>query len=446
MTPSTEARRAFEPASLGPLTIRNRILKAATFEGRMRRGEVSAELIEFHRRVAAGGAGLSTVAYCAVSKNGRVSKDCLVFTEELVPDLRGLTNAVHAEGAAVAAQIGHAGLVAQNQSRRYPSTAPSTRVSPPAKGLVRAANSAVLDEIVEQFAGAARVAAASGFDGIELHLGHNYLLSSFLSPNLNKRRDEYGGSIENRLRFPRRVIAAVRDAIPASMALWAKFNMSDGVDNGLWLDESIPMAQALEADGKLDALELTGGSSLLNGMYFFRGAVPLREFAASQPRLVGLGVRLFGRRILPEYPFEEAFFLEFARQFRATLEMPLIYVGGVNTRRTIESLVGDEGFEFVAMARALLRDPDLPNKLARGRRVGGFVRPLQQVHGDDLPRHALRVAAAELNRRSRDRTATHQAWRGHCSSLSQSRQAGSTMNRSSLHLAGLLASDARLMP
>ena len=370
VTGSTAAA-PFEPATLGPLRLRNRLLKAATFEGRMPRGQVTPELVEFHREVAAGGVGLSTVAYCAVSPNGRVSRDCMVFADDLTEDLRRLTDAVHDEGAAVAAQLGHAGLVAQDQSRRHPSVAPSTRISPPAKGLVRGATTAQLDEIVDQFAASAKVAAAAGFDAIEIHLGHNYLLSSFLSPNLNKRRDEYGGSIENRLRFPRRVIRAVREAAPRSMAVWAKFNMSDGVDNGLWLDESIPMALALEADGDLDALELTGGSSLLNGMYFFRGDVPLREFAAAQSPLVGLGVRLFGRRILPEYPFEEAFFLEFSRQFRSALTMPLIYVGGVNTMATLESLTG-EGFEFVAMARALLRDPSLPNKLARAQATAGL--------------------------------------------------------------------------
>jgi 2,4-dienoyl-CoA reductase-like NADH-dependent reductase (Old Yellow Enzyme family) len=371
MTTSAPKVRPFEPATLGALRVRNRIIKAATFEGRMPRGQVSPELVEFHRRVASGGVGLTTVAYCAVSKNGRVSPDCLVFTDDITEDLRKLTDAVHDGGAAVAAQLGHAGLVAQGHSRRRPSTAPSTRFSPAARGIVHGASVAELDDIVEQFARSAQVAASSGFDAIEVHLGHNYLLSSFLSPNLNKRTDEYGGSIENRLRFPRRVIAAVRRSVPASMAVWAKFNMSDGVDNGLWLDESIPMAQALESDGDLDALELTGGSSLLNGMYFFRGTVPLREFAAAQPPLVGLGVRLFGRRILPEYPFEEAFFLEFARQFRATLQMPLIYLGGVNTVDTIHSVL-DEGFAFVAMARALLRDPELPNKLAEGSATAGL--------------------------------------------------------------------------
>ena len=118
-------------------------------------------------------------------------------------------------------------------------------------------------------------------------------------------------------------------------------------------------------------LELTGGSSLLNGMYYFRGDVPLREFAAAQGTIVGLGVRAFGRRILPELPFEEAFFLPFARQFRRELDMPLILLGGINERATIDGALA-EGFEFVAMARALLREPDLVNRMATSANAMGL--------------------------------------------------------------------------
>jgi 2,4-dienoyl-CoA reductase-like NADH-dependent reductase (Old Yellow Enzyme family) len=306
---------------------------------------------------------MTTVAYCAVSPGGRVHRNTLVMRDELVDDLRRLTDAVHAEGAAIAAQIGHAGLVANTRSNRRPTLAPSTRFSAPAGRVVRGATPEQLDAVVEDFANAARVAVRAGFDAVEVHLGHNYLLSSFMSPNLNRRRDDYGGSVERRARLPRRVVEAVRAAVGPRIAVTAKFNMADGVPKGLWLDESLPIAALLEQDGHLDALELTGGSSLLNGMYFFRGEVPMREFIAAQPRVVGWGLRVMGHRILPEYPFEEAFFLPLARQFRAALSMPLILLGGINRRDTIESAMV-EGFEFVAMARALLREPDLVNKLA----------------------------------------------------------------------------------
>ncbi|MGZ4695145.1 MAG: NADH:flavin oxidoreductase [Acidimicrobiales bacterium] len=360
----------FEPATLGPLPLRNRIIKAATFEGVMPRGAVTQDLIDFHVRVARGGAALTTVAYCAVSPGGRVNRDTLVFREELIGDLTRLTDAVHAEGAAASAQLGHAGLVGQARSKT-PTRAPAARFSAPAMGWVKAVTPAQMDDIVEDFVRAARVAESAGFDAIEIHLGHNYLLSSFMSPNLNRRRDEFGGTIENRARFPRRVVAAVRQAVDDRLAVIAKFNMADGVTDGLWLDESLQFAQLLEADGHLDALELTGGSSLLNGMYFFRGDVPMKEFAATQTPLVGLGLKLFGRRIFPKYPFEEAFFLPFARQFRDALTMPLVLLGGINQVDTMESALG-EGFEFVAMARALLREPDLVNTMASGHRAAGL--------------------------------------------------------------------------
>ncbi|MGN6694897.1 MAG: NADH:flavin oxidoreductase, partial [Aquihabitans sp.] len=356
---------AFAPAALGPLRLRNRIIKAATFEGVMPRGAVSQELIDFHVGVARGGAALTTVAYCAVSKGGRVSRDTMVFTEDLIPDLQRLTDAVHAEGAAISAQLGHAGYVAQNQSKRYPSLGPSTRFSMPAMGKVRGASKAELDEVVTQFERATQVAVDAGFDAVEVHLGHNYLLSSFLSPNLNKRHDDLGGSIANRSTFPRRVVEAVRRAADGRVAVLAKFNMADGVKQGLWLEESLQFGRLLQDDGHLDAMELTGGSSLLNGMYFFRGDVPMKEFAAAQGRIVGLGLRVVGRRLFPYLPFEEGFFLPFARQFREELSMPLVLLGGINERATIDGAMV-EGFEFVAMARALLREPDLVNRLAGG--------------------------------------------------------------------------------
>lgn len=356
---------AFAPARLGPIELRNRIIKAATFEGVMPRGAVSQALIDYHVAVARGGVGLTTVAYCAVSTGGRVDRNTMVFTDDLIPDLTRLTDAVHAEGAAISAQLGHAGLVAQAQSKRHPSLAPSARFSPPAKGIVRGATRAQLDEVVADFEGATRVAIAAGFDAVEVHLGHNYLLSSFLSPNLNRRRDELGGSLERRAAFPRRVVEAVARAADGRVAVLAKFNMVDGVKRGLQLDESLAVARLLEADGHLDALELTGGSSLLNGMYFFRGDVPRREFAAAQPAWMRPAVRLYTRKIFPSYPFEEAFFLPMARRFRAELSMPLVLLGGINRRDTIDAAMA-EGFEFVAMARALLREPDLVARLAAG--------------------------------------------------------------------------------
>jgi 2,4-dienoyl-CoA reductase-like NADH-dependent reductase (Old Yellow Enzyme family) len=362
---------AFSPGRLGPLTLRNRFVKAATFEGSTPRGEVTDRLVEFHRAVAAGGVGMTTVAYCAVSPDGRVQRHCLVLDADTARSLRRVTDAVHAEGAAAAAQLGHAGLVADAKSNRMHSLAPSRRFSPPAKGFVPAASATDLARVTEDFVRAARCAIEAGFDAVEVHLGHGYLLSSFLSPQLNRRKDGYGGGLEARARFPREVLRAVRDAVGDRIAVTAKFNMADGVPRGLWLDESLEVARMIESDGVLDAMELTGGSSLQNAVYFFRGDVPLAEMLQTQPRYVRPGMRLIAPRLFPSYPFEEGFFLPFARQFREALNMPLIYLGGVNRLETAEQALR-EGFDLVAMGRALLREPDLLLTFAKDERREGL--------------------------------------------------------------------------
>jgi 2,4-dienoyl-CoA reductase-like NADH-dependent reductase (Old Yellow Enzyme family) len=171
--------------------------------------------------------------------------------------------------------------------------------------------------------------------------------------------------VDNRARFPREIARAVRDAVRDRVAVIAKFEMVDGVPNGLTLEDSVPMAKLLEADGTLDALELTGGGSLANPMFLFRGDVPRKEFAATLPAILRPGFRLVGKRFMPEYPFEEAYFREDARKFRDELSMPLVLLGGINRLDTIESALA-EGFDFVAMGRALLREPDLPNRMSAG--------------------------------------------------------------------------------
>jgi 2,4-dienoyl-CoA reductase-like NADH-dependent reductase (Old Yellow Enzyme family) len=353
----------FSPAPLGPVTLRNRFVKAATFEGLTREHVVTDALVEFHRRAAAGGVGLTTLAYCAVSDDGCGTPNELVLTRDSVPGLARLADAVHAEGAGASAQIGHAGAVAAGTGRQ--GLSPSRIFSPLAMRRTRAVTPAEIERIVGDFAAAARVVADAGFDAVEVHLGHGYLPSEFLSPRLNRRTDEWGGSLENRARFPRAIAAAVRDAVGGRLAVVAKLNMADGVRGGLWLDESVAVARMLEADGSVDALELTAGSSLQNPMYLFRGEAPVAEMSRAMPKPIRPAFRLAGRAFLREYPFEEAYLLPYARQFRAALAMPLILLGGINRLDTVAGAL-DEGFEFVALGRALLREPDLIARWQRG--------------------------------------------------------------------------------
>jgi 2,4-dienoyl-CoA reductase-like NADH-dependent reductase (Old Yellow Enzyme family) len=353
----------FSPARLGPITIRNRVIKAATFEGMARKREVTERLIDFHRAMAAGGVGMTTLAYCAVSEDGQGAPNEIVMRPQAVPGLRRLTDAVHETGAAASIQLGHAGPVAAARAR--PGLAPSRVFAPQALRFTTAATEDDLARITADFALAAELAIDAGFDAVELHFGHGYLISAFLSPRLNRRTDSFGGAIENRARLARQVATAVRDRVGDRIAVIAKWNMADGVARGLWLEESVAAARLLENDGTLDALELTGGSSFQNPMYLFRGEPPIEEMAAAFSGLLRVGFKLTAKRFLPSYPFEEAYFLPYARQFRAAVDMPLILLGGVNRLETVQRAL-DEGFAFVAMGRALLREPDLLNRWQKG--------------------------------------------------------------------------------
>ena len=361
----------FAPATLGPVRLRNRTVKAATFEGRAPEGQVTDELIEYHAVVTRGGVGLTTVAYLAVAPEGRTHREQIVVGEHSLAGLTRLTDAIHGTGAAIAGQVGHAGPVANGRSNGVRAVSASRMPSPLSMQMIRSATEADLTRITEAYVAASRLLVRAGFDVLELHMAHSYLISSFLAPGLNRRKDGYGGALANRARLGRQVARAVRDEVGSEVAVTAKVSLSDGFKGGVTTDEGLEYAQLLESDGTLDALQLSGGSSLMNPMYLFRGDAPLAEFAATMPLVVRLGMKTpVGKGFLKTYPFEEAYFREKALRFRSALSMPLMLLGGINRRDTMEQAMAD-GFDFVAMGRALLREPDLVNRLASEEAAAG---------------------------------------------------------------------------
>ncbi|MEE6166999.1 MULTISPECIES: NADH:flavin oxidoreductase [unclassified Mycolicibacterium] len=356
----------FSEAKLGPVTLRNRVIKAATFEASTPDALVTDDLIKYHQLPAAGGVGMTTVAYCAVSPGGRTDGWQIWMRPEALPGLRRLTETIHGEGAAISAQIGHAGPVANARTNKAPALAPVRFFNPLSMRFARKATVDDIRDVMAAHANAARLAIDAGFDAVEVHLGHNYLASSFLSPLINRRSDEFGGSLQNRAKVARGVVRAVRDAVDKHgdrrIAVTAKLNMSDGVRGGISTEESLQTAKWLEEDGGLDAIELTAGSSLVNPMYLFRGGAPVKEFAANFKPPISWGIRMSGHKFFREYPYREAYLLRDAKLFRAELQLPLILLGGITNRNTMD-LAMAEGFEFVAMGRALLAEPDLINRI-----------------------------------------------------------------------------------
>jgi 2,4-dienoyl-CoA reductase-like NADH-dependent reductase (Old Yellow Enzyme family) len=361
---------AFSSFKLAGLLLRNRVIKTATFEGMSPGGCVSQALVEHHRALAAGGVAMTTVAYCAVTPDGRTFRDQLHMRQDLVPELRHLTEAVHRNGAAASIQLGHCGAFCNNHelARKRP-LGPSRTLNLlgalSGRVFADAMTEADIDEVTAAFVRAAGLAREAGFDAVELHLGHGYLLSQFLCPGTNRRRDRFGGSLDNRARFPLRVVEQVRKALPPAMPVLAKVNLRDGFRGGLELDESAAVARMLDARG-VDALVLSGGFVSRNPFYLFRGERPLRQMIAvekSLPQKVALA--LFGPFVIRALPFEPLYFLPMAREIRRAVRMPLVLLGGIKSKSDIDTAMA-EGFELVAMGRALIADPGLIAKYAAG--------------------------------------------------------------------------------
>lgn len=308
---------------------------------------------------------MSTVAYMAVSPEGRTHRDCLLAATDSLGDLRRLTDAIHSEGAAASVQLGHAGPVANASSNGARALSPVRMLNPLGMRFTKAADHEDLARVRAAYGRAAVLCRSAGFDAVEVHVGHNYLPSAFLSPKLNTRDDEYGGPIENRARFALEVLREVRASVGSDLAVTVKLNMVDGYRGGLDLEDSIVVAQMIEQEGLVDAIELTAGSSLMNPMYLFKGDAPVRQFTRTLPWYLRGGFRLVGAKFLRAYPYEEAYFDEMAGRFRDELDVPLILLGGVSDLATAEAALAD-GFAFVAMGRALLHDPELINSYRDG--------------------------------------------------------------------------------
>ena len=353
----------FAPVQLGPIKLRNRVVKAATSEGRSPEGLVSDDLIAFHRSFAEGGVGMTTVAYCCISPEAASAPGQIVMNAAAVPGLRKLTDAVHDAGAAISAQLGHAGVVAHKRLSGVTPVAPSRFVNPASMAYCREITRAEIQTVIEQFGAAAQVAVDAGFDAVELHFGHLYLPSSFLSPLINRRRDEYGGGIDNRSRLVREIAQQVRDVVGDRIAVIAKLDMDDGLPGSIWIDESLRTAQLLDADRSLDAIELTQGSSVFKPMYLFRGDVPVKEFSEVMPAHMRLPIRVVGKWAMGQYPYHDLYMLDAARQFVPVMQnTALILLGGITNRDHLDTAM-KEGFSLAAMGRALLREPDLVNQM-----------------------------------------------------------------------------------
>ena len=353
----------FTPGKIGPLTLRNRTIRAAAYEGMCPGNAPSEQLFNYHTAVAAGGIGMTNIAYAAVTQSGLSFERQLWMRKEIIPGLRKLTDAIHKEGAAASIQLGHCGNMSHKRICGCTPVGASSGFNLYSPTLVRGLNSSELPAMAKAYGEAVNLAREAGMDAVEIHAGHGYLISQFLSPYTNHRSDEYGGSLANRMRFMKMCMAEVMKAAGSDMAVTVKMNMRDGFKGGMEIDESLEVARTLQDECGVHALVLSGGFVSRAPMYVMRGTMPIRTLTHYMPwGYLPIGVRMVGKYMIPSVPFKEAYFLEDALKFRKALHMPLIYVGGLIARDKIEEVLND-GFQFVAMARALVNDPGFVNRM-----------------------------------------------------------------------------------
>jgi 2,4-dienoyl-CoA reductase-like NADH-dependent reductase (Old Yellow Enzyme family) len=354
----------FTPVTLGPLTLRNRSIRSAAFESMCPGNVPSPQLLDYHCSVAAGGVGMTTVAYAAVTRSGLSFDRQLWMSPEIVPGLRELTDAVHVEGAAASIQLGHCGNMSHKSICGCLPVGASSGFNLYSPTFVRGLRADELPEMAKAYGRSVCLAREAGFDAVEIHAGHGYLISQFLSPSTNHRKDEFGGTLANRMRFMEMVMEEVMKAAGNDMAVLVKMNMRDGFRGGMELDESLQVARKLQELGA-HALVLSGGFVSKAPMYVMRGEMPIRTMTHYMTCWwLKYGVRLVGKYMIPSVPFREAYFLEDALKFREALDIPLVYVGGLVSRQKIEEVL-NHGFEAVQMGRALLNEPDFVNRMRR---------------------------------------------------------------------------------
>lgn len=357
--------KAYSERKFGGTTLKNCFIKTATFEGMYDNGIPNQKLIDHHTNMAKGGVALTTVSYGAVSNEGRTFKTQMYIHDESLKELKKLADSVHEAGGKVSIQLTHCGYFSKNTSIKKP-LAPS-RVFNEYGAMVglmfsKEMDSKDLEKCKNDFAQSALKLKEIGFDAVEIHMGHGYLLSQFLSPWTNKRKDQYGGSIENRARFPMEVFKAVQDTVGKEFPVLAKINLSDGFKNGFSEEDCIYVCKQLEKES-CAAIVLSGGFTSKTPFYLMRGDVPLKGMIQNAQGFAEKAtMRLFGPMIVKKYEFEPNFFLNQAKMIRKEVKSPLAYLGGVDSKQNIEEII-EAGFDFITIGRPLIHDSNFLLKI-----------------------------------------------------------------------------------
>lgn len=358
--------KALQPAMLGKLELRNRLIKAGTFEGKTPNGIPGDALRDFHLEIAEGGIGMTTLGYCTTEADGRINDQMMYLHEGIKPQLSQIISQLQATGARVSGQMTHCGNFTKNKNmqRLKRPLGPSRQINmlgiPAGLPIAGAMTHNDIDYLVQTYHDAALFMKAVGFDAAEIHFGHGYGLSQFISPKTNHRTDEYGGSLNNRMRLPLRVLEAVRKAVGDDFPILGKISLMDGVRGGTTVDDAVEISALLDQGG-IDALITSGGTSSMNVMKMFRGPSIHHGMIEQETNIIArAGLKVLGPKMFKNYPYHELYFRNEANRVRDRIKCQLVYIGGCSTMESLEQIMRD-GIDFVQLGRPLLKDPNYAN-------------------------------------------------------------------------------------
>lgn len=355
----------FDRAQINSMDLKNRIVKSATIENMSSlNGLPSEETMRFYEWLARGGTGLILTGYAYVNKSGQTYPlQNGVHTDAVIERWKPVIERVHEQDAKIAMQIVHGGRQTKMKNIQSP-LAPSRVPNLAYFSWSRAMTEPEILQTIDDFATAAARVKEAGFDAVQIHAAHGYLISSFLSPLTNRRKDDWGGDEKRRFRFLSEVYKAIRSQVGNDFPVMYKMNVSDGLPLGLSPSEGFRAARNLEALG-LDAIEISAG---INEMPFVsvRGDAPLEVLGRDRTALGRLYISASLRAQKLLMPFKENYFLPYAKRLKPDLKIPLMLVGGIRSRTSAEEIIQSSWADFVSMARPLVREPSLPNKWAEG--------------------------------------------------------------------------------
>ncbi|MHA1311567.1 MAG: oxidoreductase [Candidatus Helarchaeota archaeon] len=341
----------FRPIKIGNIEIKNRIVRSATHIARNTvDGFVTDKKVEYFRELALGGVGLIIKGFTYISPDGRpFPLMSAIYDDKYIPDLRKLVEVVHSQnnGCKIAVQLSHAGReIGPGGYRDEVPMAPSSVIDPITRIVPRPMTVGEIHNIVESFSEGARRGYEVGFDAIQLHGAHGYLLNQFLSPHTNLRDDEYGGTLKNRCRIIEEIYQRITDKIPKNFPILIKMNATDFLEDGIRPDEAVEMAKIFEKIG-FSALEISGGMWEAM-MKFKKKAFPPEA------------------RKISDDPSEHAYHREHAKLIKKSVKIPIIVVGGIRFKSMAEDIIKSNDADLVSMSRPFICEPDLPNKWKNG--------------------------------------------------------------------------------